>query len=306
MSTISDSLMFLVTVRKTMCEFVDNSRLSEVDKVEGKNFIMNEASDYEIMGLAVNGEYPEEKYNQLKEEALFENVRSCVINNFDTFSDLLSERVATDFATDLTSLSEYGLTSCIPVMNFLMEGPGDYIKAGYKGATGYASRTAGRVGGLAKGAGSTVKSIAGKAGGKVSSAAGAVRGKTGAAYGVAKVKAGEFATRGKAAAQQSVDAVVRVAKTTKGKVIGGVLLASLIAFAAYKVYKAKYSAGAKACKGKTGPERDLCLKNFRNQAIKAQIQQLRSGLGGCAATSDPEKCRASLGKKIQKLEMKIR
>jgi len=340
MSNVSDSLIFLTTLRKTMCEFVDlNEESTKIEKIQNKNFIMNEASDYEVMSLAVEGELPDEKYNSEKEAALFEDVRTCIIENFDTFSQYLSEDVTTDFVSDITALSEYGLSSAAPIANFLLELPYDLVPAGkLKGhtAANFGNRMKARAGYAGKAVknapahvGGAIRSIPGKA----KSAASAVRSAPGKAkdfgkgvFGTAstrnpetahnvssatvsgeklRMKAGNTVASGKAAAQNGASAVVAFANSKKGRYIGGALLASLVAYAAYKVYKAKFSAGAKACKGKTGPERQDCLNKFKKAAIQAQIAQLRAGFSGCASTKDPAKCKASIQAKISKLQAKI-
>jgi hypothetical protein len=234
-----------------MCEFIDNSKISDIDKAKGKNFIMNEGSDYEILTLAVRGQRPTEKYNIVEEKKLFEDIKNCVSKNSETFNKLLSEKVAKDFAKDLTPLSEYGLTSCVPIMNFIIEQ---------------------------------------QVWGNVQKAARAERWK-GVDAGIAKLRA-------------TNDMYAKNKKFSKQ--VGGALLAAMIAYAAYKIYKNKFSAAAKACKGKTGPEKTLCMNNFKVAAIKAQIAQLKSGSSGCNSSKDPVKCKAVILAKIKKLEGKLK
>ena len=325
MSNLAKSVIFMTTLRSTICECVDmNSDLSAIDKVETKNFITNEASDYEIIHLAVEGDFPAAKYDSVHETKLFEDIKTCIVENFSDFSKMLSENVATDFITDVEPLTEFGLTSCAPVMEFMLEhgmvseGPLDFAKGALKKkATPYTGMTRKGIGHYEKGrdiraaAGSKATSVKGKISGAAKSSKDYVAGFAG----TARTKNPEnynsisnSMVKGEKHRMKALDSVEKVktfARSKTGKTIGYALLAALVTYAAYQVYKRKFSPAAKACKGTSGPERTNCFNKFKEQAIKAQIAQLRSGLGGCNSTKDPGKCKDLIGKKIQKLQAKI-
>ncbi len=88
------------------------------------------------------------------------------------------------------------------------------------------------------------------------------------------------------------------------KVVGGVALAALIAYAGYKVYKSKFSAAAKACKGTAGGAKAACMKQQKVIALKAQVADMQKAGSYCAKTKDPGKCLLSVTKKVQKLKAK--
>lgn len=75
MNNLQKSLEFYITARLALSERVEkNPFLIEAEKKVTKNFLQNEASDYQIMELLVNNEYVEEKLDPNKEVDLFEKV----------------------------------------------------------------------------------------------------------------------------------------------------------------------------------------------------------------------------------------
>jgi len=88
-------------------------------------------------------------------------------------------------------------------------------------------------------------------------------------------------------------------------VVVAVVVAAIIA-GSYMVYKRFFSKAAKACKGKSGGERKTCLQTFKNNAVKAQMSALNSGMGKCAKTKNPTKCKLKVQNKIKRLQSKIR
>jgi len=84
--------------------------------------------------------------------------------------------------------------------------------------------------------------------------------------------------------------------------IGGAVLGAALLFGAYKTYKRFFSKAARACSGKSGPEREVCITNFKKNATKAQINDLKRSLAGCKSSKNPQRCQASIQAKIQKLQ----
>ena len=82
-------------------------------------------------------------------------------------------------------------------------------------------------------------------------------------------------------------------------VIGGMAMAAATAWAALKVYRNYLSKAARACSGR--PDKKECMEKFKNAANKARIAKLKSGMTGCAKDKNPEKCRALIQAKIDKL-----
>jgi hypothetical protein len=119
-SNISESLQFLVFCREALAQIIDASSMASSDKTNTKNFLYNEATDYQIMSLVVRGTLPEEKSNILDEVTLFDELKEQVISNIDVLSEL----------TDLDSIGNFLLEvdtvypsagSARPVLEFLSE-----------------------------------------------------------------------------------------------------------------------------------------------------------------------------------------
>lgn len=91
--------------------------------------------------------------------------------------------------------------------------------------------------------------------------------------------------------------------TSKG--LAAAAAVALVVAGGYAIYKRYFSKAAKACKGKSGSERSVCIKKFKIDAIKAQISALNSGMGKCAKTKNPSKCKAAIQNKVAKLKAKL-
>lgn len=109
------------------------------------------------------------------------------------------------------------------------------------------------------------------------------------ARGMAKT-AGEKASAAGSAAKQFVG------QHKKG--IGIALAVAAASAAAYAAYKRFLSKGAKACKD--AADRKACLKTYNKQAALAKAAALQAGMSKCAQSSNPEKCKASIAKKVAK------
>jgi hypothetical protein len=101
----------------------------------------------------------------------------------------------------------------------------------------------------------------------------------------------------------TLPATIPQGKGKTGAVIAAAAAAAAVIAMGYATYKRFFSKAAKACKG--SEDRKACLKKFKVNAIKAQIQTLKSGMGKCAKSNKPEKCKANVQNKINKLQAKI-
>jgi len=102
---------------------------------------------------------------------------------------------------------------------------------------------------------------------------------------------------------QGINIKVPMSNTSKG--LAAAAAVALVVAGAYAIYKRYFSKAAKACKGKSGSERSVCIKKFKIDAIKAQISALNSGMGKCAKTKNPSKCKAAIQNKVAKLKAKL-
>jgi len=88
--------------------------------------------------------------------------------------------------------------------------------------------------------------------------------------------------------------------------VGASAIAALIIFASIKAYKRFLSKAAKACKGKSGDEKTLCMKNYKKRALSQQIIDLKKGKRVCSKTKNPKKCILGIDKKAKKLQTKFK
>jgi hypothetical protein len=86
----NESVQFLLSMRKAVSASVLSSKkLSEVERIQLKNFILNEASDYEIMNLAMNGDLPQNKFDLAEEVRLFSKLKEQILINYESISTIL-------------------------------------------------------------------------------------------------------------------------------------------------------------------------------------------------------------------------
>lgn len=118
---MNESLQFLVFCREALANIIDASSMGSTDKANTKNFLYNEASDYEIMSLTVRGVFPSERSNIIDEVTLFDELKEQVISNLDIIEEYTSDlnSVGT-FLTEVDSVYP-SASSAKPVLEFLME-----------------------------------------------------------------------------------------------------------------------------------------------------------------------------------------
>jgi hypothetical protein len=107
------------------------------------------------------------------------------------------------------------------------------------------------------------------------------------------------------AASAAVKKAQEFSKTGQGKALGAAALLALISYGAYKLYKNRLSAAAKACAGKKGSEKAACMNQVRKAALQAQIANMKRAEAACSKTSNPAKCKAGVNAKIAKLQKKL-
>jgi len=123
-TNIADSLLFLLSARDAIRDTVEFSSIG--NKEEVKNFITNEASDYQVMSLLINGELPKEKFNFIKEINLFSELKSSIIENHDLMVDLVGEKITENILFEVDSIyPEY--SSARPIMEFLVASEGKVV-----------------------------------------------------------------------------------------------------------------------------------------------------------------------------------
>lgn len=296
---VNESLIFLSIARNTLSDAISLS--DKVNESKLVNFITNEASDYQIMSLLVDGTCPDEKFNSVEESKIWDKFSKSVMYEFKDLSKSIDPKSLETVVFEMGPVSSFGYSSAAPIMEFQMDqgfltnkSLSEINMASLKAAAASGKKWAinklARVGGATKGA------VAGAKGGYgVAGAKGAVAGaKMGAAQGSLAAGAAGGATK------------AAMVKTGALASTGALAVAALTAYAAYQVYKRFMSKAAKACKGKSGKEKTACMKQYRMKAIQFQIAELSKGSSKCKTSKDPAKCQAAIKAKVDKLKGKLK
>ena len=237
---IKESSEFFDLSRDVISNYLESLELEESKTQEMIDYVMCEASEYQILGTLIEGNMPEQ-YDPNHEVELLESLNSIA---------------GTSFITEGSALAVI---------------PGN--KAHDVNKLGTAARRAGAHAKKLMNIGHNAKVYA----------------KRGAS------KVGQAAWSAKYKAKNVLKHPVQNKKT-----VGGLVIATLVAYAAYKLYK-KYLADIKK---KCGSDQ-ACMKRYRIQGLKAQISKLKSGMSQCSQSKNPSKCKASINVKIAKLQSKL-
>lgn len=130
-----------------------------------------------------------------------------------------------------------------------------------------------------------------------------VAGQAGKAISQKAGEAGEAISKG---AQQAGGAISKAAGQAKDLAVANPSIAAgaaaIAAIAASVViYKKFFSQAARACKGKSGPDKKNCVNSFKAKGLQAAKAKVMSGMSKC---KDP-KCKAKLQSKAQGFDAKI-
>jgi hypothetical protein len=324
---VAESILFLLSAREALSYIVEESSVDH--KEELKNFLMNEASDYEIMHMLIHEEMPNEKYDFANEVRLFSDLKEQVLMNFNTIGEYLGEGAVTFINKVDTVYPEF--SSAAPILEFqlavnkdsLNEGTMDVIKGlADKEGVGV-EKMVNKIKRLADKEGVAFEKMVNKV--KTGFKASFKRPVTGgvadadtlrkASLGGADVdaQAGQVGAGKMAAlmktikdkAQSAGPAVAKFAMSPAGQAVGGAALAALAIYVSVKVYKRFMSKAAKSCAGQSGGAKTMCMKKHQHGAIAAQVKDLGSAMNACAKSKTPEKCKVPIQKKISKLQVKM-
>jgi hypothetical protein len=111
---IAESILFLLSARETLSCMVEASSVDHKDAL--KNFLMNEASDYEIMHMLMHEEMPNEKYDFANEIRLFSDLKEQVLANYNILGEYMGESVQT-FINEVDTVYP-DFSSAVPVLEF--------------------------------------------------------------------------------------------------------------------------------------------------------------------------------------------
>ena len=340
---IAESILFLLSARESLSYMVEASSVDHKDEL--KNFLMNEASDYEIIHMLMHEEMPNEKYNFIEEIKLFSQLKEQVLINFNVLNKYIGESVSTFINEVDTVYPSY--SSAAPILEFQLatkdhilnevfdkEGVGiqklvDYFTSGEasKNVSAAASKLGaalGKSGRAALAAGNkklamlkltnkgvdtaTANKMFSVAGKKVAHTKDAVaRAASGADADALKhsVNKAGILATIKAKAIAAAPALQKAVTSQAGMAVGGAALAALALYASVKLYKRFMSKAAKSCAGQSGSAKTMCMKKSQHGAMAAQIKDLGSAMNACAKSKSPEKCKIPIQKKISSLQVKM-
>jgi hypothetical protein len=66
-----------------------------------------------------------------------------------------------------------------------------------------------------------------------------------------------------------------------------------------------FSKAEKACAGMPQADKSMCLRKFKLRAYADQLRTLRSSMGKCKDTKNPNECKDKLNEKVKAIQFKI-
>ncbi len=112
MNTNVNSLLFLFHARKAICEVLGNSS-------DMSEFILNKASDYQIMEILVNDNFPTKVINS--EMDLWNKFKYNISENYFELIELGFKKETLDEVYDMGPISDHGLSSTKLMLEFYTE-----------------------------------------------------------------------------------------------------------------------------------------------------------------------------------------
>jgi len=335
---IPDSILFLTSCRLAIKESVMvNEELEKYTKLGLVDFVMNEATDYQVMSIVVNDEFIEEKYDAFDELNLFDQYKEMVVDNISEFSSVMGSEDLKSILYEIGPISQEGLSTATPILEFLYESGvlyekgkmSDWVKAAKekaskgKVAAGKVKDKASDIAFDAQVKSRALKKRMGykaqKTGKAIKGAASSAKEKVISAKDAAKQKASDVAFDAKAKARALKKSIphktrsmartggekVQAAMGTKAGKAGAIALAAAAIYAGVKVYQRFMSQAAKACSSQSGGAKTTCMAKYKSNALRGQIAATQRGVSACAKAKDPVKCKASIQARVQKLQNKL-
>ncbi len=122
MSKQLESITYFTCLREVLSLSLNEIEgINENEKRSLSNFIISEASDYEILHFTVTGKFPEEKYNSVNESILVEEIKNDLYEHSFELCDFLGENSFENLVESLVPLSDYGLSSSKSILEHLTE-----------------------------------------------------------------------------------------------------------------------------------------------------------------------------------------
>jgi len=339
---LKESLLFLLSMRETLCLLIDESNISY--RKELKSFIINEASDYQIVSLILDGELPLNETHHFNELVLFERIRIevkenknlvCEMFGLDIFDDVSKkvDSVSPKFSTR-KPLLEVDDDNPYSIKNMLKNAgkpstkvmPSKYkIDPKIKDMLDSAKKEVDKhhasfdlkpkadISSVSK----TIPKIIPQqtrsmplVKGDVNIIPQRIKSTPAPTHDIVKKTVGLRAQITKSfndlkhQATSATNATTSFVKAHPAE-IAGVMLAVLAIYASVKIYKRFYSQAARSCSIYKGQKKTICMKKFQLTGYKAQLMDLKKASTKCGLTKDPEKCVRTIKNKMDKINKKI-
>ena len=318
--SLNESLLFLLSMRETLCLLIDESNISYREEL--KSFIINEASDYQIVSLILDGELPLNESHYFNELVLFERIRIevkenknlvCEMFGADIFDDVIKkvDSISPKFSTRKPLLeaddNPYSIPNMLKNAGKVPVKPSKYKidpkikdmldsakKAEDKYRASFDLKPKADISSTSK----VIPNVVNKPSPPEAS------------HDIVKKSVGLRAQITKSfndLKQQATSATNAATSFVKAHPteIAGVMLAVLAIYASVKIYKRFYSQAAKSCSTYKGQKKTICMKKFQLTGYKAQLMDLKKAATQCGLTKDPEKCVRTIKSKMDKLNKKI-
>jgi hypothetical protein len=310
--SLYDSVLFLIFARESLVYAIENNPdLSKTDKKEIKNFVLKEATDYEILSLLVENKVPEKRNDFNLEYNLTNLLNKFFYENNNIFTQNIG-------VLKLVPLSIYGISSQPKDIKFISENESKIVlekKLEHEGKKSVGPTKDPKTG-------ETLwvwKNPKTGESEKISSEEQAKRlGLTGfykkvkpiddkAKQILDKIMFWKKETKPEVKLTKGQELLQKVRQIPSGyKFISVATITALLSFISYKIYKSIKEKRFKQCSNLPGEAKKLCIQKAIKDSLTGQIKQLRDSIKYCDRSSDPSKCKAEINKKISKLESKIK
>ena len=118
---------------------------------------------------------------------------------------------------------------------------------------------------------------------------------------------------------EQVGTILKTAAKTAGGALGKVgmkagalmntlspyMFAASLISSAVAIYRNQFSKAGRACSTLSGAMKEKCMLRYNIEALKKQINRLKTGKTECTKTNDPAKCNEKIDKNIKKLQVKL-
>ena len=277
---LQESLLFSISARETLCLLVNESKISH--KTELKSFLINEATNYQIMSLIIDGILPLDEINYFDELVLFERMRIEVKEN----KDFIYELFGVDLFDDITKKVDSINPEFFNVKPLLEDNMDPKIRSMLDSAKKAAAKVD---------LDYDNKNIVDKFAPKPDTV------KKGISLHARIIKSFDNLKQQASSGSNAVTSFVKAHPVG----ISGVLLAVLAIYVSAKIYKRFYSKAAKSCSSYKGQKKTICMKKFQLGGYKIQIEDLKKAADKCGMTKNPKKCITAIQIKIDKINKKI-